>query len=244
MKCLYILILTTLCFSVHQETYAEIRNGYANDLIIVEKKLRIFNEFGQGFLRNDQRKKLEKLLKTTHTKAEKLKENYAKTQNLLEDLRMIAPSLYNEINTIKDHEGNDTHVYVKVVKDLGPYFLGINNVAQSTSNPHVYTSEYGDHSVSVMVIYPSAFKALKILVHELGHVRYQVPHLASYSAYHRRVYQSPSFKGKAIGHLSTDPSHQSVTETMSFFYKSWKQYYRERKKLTRIRPRKMISQKK
>lgn len=173
MKCLYILILTTLCLGVHQETYAEIRNGYVNDLIIVEKQIRVFKEFHQGVLRNTHRERLEKLLKTTRIKAEKLEENYAKTKGLLEDLRKIAPSLYNEISNIKDHEGNDTHVYIKVVKDLGPYFLGINNVTQSTSNPHVYTSEYGDHTVSVMVIYPSAFKALKILVHELGHVRYQ-----------------------------------------------------------------------
>lgn len=229
MKCLYILLLITLCFGVHQKSYAAIRNGYAKELNVIEKKIGIFNELGQGYLGNDQRKKLEKLLRTIHNEAKKIKNNYAKTQHLLEDLRMIVPSLYNEISNLKDHEGNITHVYIKVVEDLGPDFLGINNVAQSTANPHAYTSEYGDHTVSVMVTYPSAFKALKILVHELGHVRYQVPHLASYIAYHKSVYQNPNFKGKEIGHLSTDPSHQSVIETMSSFYKSWKQHYRERK---------------
>jgi len=77
-----------------------------------------------------------------------------------------------------------------------------------------YLSEYGAFTVSVKIwIVP---KALLVLSHELGHVKYQIPNLASYMNYHKKCYKEVS---NYIGHNADDPSGNTAIETEKLFRK-------------------------
>jgi hypothetical protein len=191
-----------------------------------------------------QQERLSKWQEIILEKVRQVLKNRAKTQQLIEMLREIDPLLYHEINTIKDREGNDTHVYIKAVDEIGPGIFGVTNLEQSADNPNVYTSEYGNYTVSVSLVYKfSRFPrvALNILVHELGHVRYQVPHLSSYCAFYERFYQNQYYEGIQIGHHPNDPNHKSVTKTMKAFKKSWWAYKSERKLMAKSKSQKTLA---
>jgi hypothetical protein len=53
-------------------------------------------------------------------------------------------------------------------------------------------------------------------VHELAHVKYQVPNLASYVNYFQEHYQGVQKNG-VFGHLNDDPSNQSVISELNAF---------------------------
>jgi hypothetical protein len=155
---------------------------------------------------------------------------------LIEQFRSIDPDLYHEINTIKDCEGNETDVYIKVVDKLSPGLDGATNVAHSLGNPNVYNSEYGDYSVSVKIASLNQISALRTLVHELGHVRYQVPHLAAYTTYYKQAYQDSS----RIGHYPNDPSYQSVKATLLSFIDACRENNREMRWMAQNKYRKIL----
>jgi len=240
MKRIFIITLAIVCLGVNQQTYAKIRNGYQQELKAVQLKLDYFYAMDKGTLSKAQRTKLKKRLKITYSKAASIQKNHAKTHALIEMLRLIDPELYYEINSIKDSEGNETDVYVKVVDNLGPIIEGTTNLGHSLDNPNVYNSEYGDHTVSVRIARVNPRTDLLNLVHELGHVRYQVPHLAEYTEYYKKVYQKRYYKGIEFGHLPGDPSNQSVKETLKTFYYSRREYNRETKELARHTSLKML----
>jgi len=234
MKRFCIITLAIVCLGIHPLLHAEIRNGYEDTVKKAEKYLQNLKEI--AFLEknyNDiQQERLNKWEEFVFAKVAQLRKNRDKTQELIDMLREIDPLLYHEINSIKDSEGNDTHVYIKVVDEIGPGIFGVTNLKQSVDNPNVYTSEYGDYTVSVTLVYkfsrfPKA--ALRILVHELGHVRYQVPHLSDYCEYFNKVYQNQYFEGIRFGHYPNDLSHQSVIQTLEAFKSSWREYKREEK---------------
>ncbi len=231
MKRLFMLTLAILCLGVTKNIYAKIRNGYNEEIKKTEKYIRNLNEIAKEVLNTAQRERLTTLLKTGYATAEKLRENHTKTQELITMLRTVDAGLYDEINTIKDREGNETDVYVKVVDRLEQDLGGATNLSQSVENPNVYTSEYGDYSVSVRVVYPSLEEALRILVHELGHVRYQVPHLAVYCKYYKQYYRHSHSNSNNIGHDPHDPSNLSVKKTLKTFKESLRRYKKERKNL-------------
>lgn len=241
MKRLCILTLAILCLGVNRNSYAEIRNGYDEEIKKTEKYIRNLNEIAKEVLNTAQREKLNKLLIATHTKAEKLRKLHASTQELIEMLRTIAPGLYEEINTIRDSESNETDVYIKVVDDLGSGLRGATNLNQSVENPNVYTSEYGDYTVSVKLIITGPILPLWILVHELGHVRYLVPHLAEYWKYYKRYYQHSYSSNNNIGHDPHDPSHLSVKKTLKTFKASLRQYKNERKWMAKNKSQKILA---
>ena len=244
MKRLFILTLTIVCFGIYQESDAEIRNGYDVEVKKAAKWIHNLKEIAKKAVSPDQHDKLEKWLKAAHATADKVRKNHAKTQELIEKLKIITPRLYHEINTIKDREGNDTHVYIKVVDRLEGRLLGATNVSHSVGNPNIYSSEYGDYTVSVKVTsrFPRFSRhSLKILVHELGHVRYQVPHLTDYTAFYKNFYQNRYFEGFNNGHHPKDLSHQSVIETLNAFKKSWRENKREMKWIAQSNSLKMMA---
>ena len=226
MKRLVIIILTlaVICSRVHQKIYAKIKNGYEEKLKIAETTINNLHKIANEAETSEQQQRLKKCLETARATEKILRENYMKTQNLIEKLKSIDPKLYYRIDTIKDCEGNDTYVYIKVVNDLGPGTLAVTNLNNSVRDPNVYTSYYGDNTVSVRIYYPNQKMALRLMVHELGHVAYQVPPFASYTKFYREVYQDQYFEGKKVGHIDYDPSHKSVVKTLKAFNSSWKEY--------------------
>ncbi len=241
MKWLYIIALAILWLGVHQESYAEIRNGYEDELKKNEKYLRNLNEIAKGVLDTSQREKLSGFIQVAQINAEKLRGKYAKTQELIEKFRMIDPDLYDEIGNIKNREGNETDVYIKVVDRLRLGMLGATNVSHNADNPNVYKSEYGDYTVSVKVVDTSLIRAMLILVHELGHVRYQVPHLADYTIFYKQTYQNKYLEGIKRGHHPNDPGQETVEKTLTAFKASWWDYNKEKRREDKNKSRKTLA---
>lgn len=241
MKRLCIITLAVLCLGFCQEMYAEIRNGYEEEIIKVEKWLNQLHEIANRPLNELQREKMNKKLEEAHATVDKLRENHKKTQELIDMLRMIDPELYHEINTIQDSEGNETDVYIKVVDRLSLGMLGATNVDHSIDNPNVYSSQYGDYTVSVRIVDTNPIRAMLILVHELGHVRYQVPHLAEYIRFYKKTYQNKYLEGIKKGHHPDDPGHITIEETLIAFKASWINYNKEMKREAKIKSRKSLA---
>ncbi len=218
------IIITTLAIwmAINVTTLAEIRNGYEKEVCLAEKSMGNLTNLSEEGYSKSVRYSLEERRRDTENKLEELRDYYRKTQILINKLLKVDPALYHEVNTIKNYEGDETDVYVKIVEDLGETYLGITNLEQSSQNPHVHSSEYGDYTVSVMVVRTHINKALKILAHEFGHVRYQVPNLASYMKYYQETYQHQYFDDREAGHWITDPSHLSVIATLKSFGESFK----------------------
>jgi len=230
MKTLLIITLTLLFILNIRETKAEIRNGYEQDLVASQQQLINLKYLKKKETDKKKLKVLSKWLKEANKLSNKIKHYHQLTQELLENFRAIDPDLFYEINTIEDREGNETHVYVKLVEKLKPPLLGATNFDYAYDNLNIHRSEYGEYSVSVKIAYSSYKENLKILAHELGHVRYQIPNLSSYITFYNDNYDGSV---KIIGHLPNDPSHQSVMETLKSFNRSYGRFYKMNKKANR-----------
>ena len=234
MKHLLILSLSIILIGCSQKIHAEIKNGYEQKLKKAEDVINNIDSLIKVNKNTDEIAYLKKWMEFARQTEENLRENYLNTQKLITSLRVIDPELYYEINEIKDKEGNYTDVYIKAVDRLGfQGLLGTTNISQSNENPNIYRSSYGDTTVCVKVVYRKFKEALQILAHELGHVRYQVPNLASYIMFYRKNYSKNCLDGIDVGHLPTDPSHRSVKETMKNFYKRRIAYKKEMKQMAK-----------
>jgi hypothetical protein len=169
------LALLTMCFNLSS---AKIKNGYALQVEYARESLKALQTllYETPEVSNAQRKVAEARIKTLV--------NYISYFELTEDLllqfRIVAPDLYNEIDSVKDRQGRPTDVFVKFIAPEQAKVLawGITNINFVPEDPDMYKSEYGNGTVSVKVWIVS--KALLVLAHEFGHIKYQVPNLANY----------------------------------------------------------------
>jgi hypothetical protein len=214
-SCVYSIILFISCHS----SRCELKNGYGKDILIAKESLKGLTTMliEDKTLSGIQRKKIE-------SKIEILVEHisfYDLTENLLSQFKIIAPSLYGEIDTISDRRGRPVHVYVKFVPVDATKIKawGLTYIDQAENDKDAYRSEYGALTVSVKIwIVP---KALIVLSHELGHVKYQIPNLATYVDFHKKCYTGePS---NFIGHHPGDPSGTSANAFEKLFRKEY--YY-------------------
>lgn len=128
------------------------------------------------------------------------------TEQLLSQFRLISPDLYTTIDKLMDRRGRNVDVYVRFVPDglLSPGVAGESNIEQDKNDPHLYRSEYGPGTVSVVI--QSGRKSLLILAHEFGHVKYQVENLAEYFDYYKKHYRPKQSEAKSLGHHDNDQS--------------------------------------
>ena len=140
---------------------------------------------------------------------------YQRTEAIIKNFKRISPELLSDADNVKDAEGNITDVYVSAVYHMGSRdgVLGVTNLGYSNRNRRIYASRFGDKTVEIKV--NAGPKATTLLAHEIGHVLYQVPNLASYIGFYQKAYGP---KGGKRGHRPDDPSHQSVVRTMNKFY--------------------------
>jgi hypothetical protein len=211
--CLHFFILLLSC----NYGLAEIKNGYEKDILIMKESLKSLTNIliENKNLSGIQRRKIE-------SKAETLVNHisfYDLTENLLNQFKIIAPRLYAEIDTVSDRKGRPVHVYVRFVpvdatkvKAWGTTYLN-----QVENDKDAYLSEYGELTVSIKIwIVP---KALLVLSHELGHVKYQIPNLASYMDFHKKYYKCKL--SNCIGHHPHDPSGKTAVQTEKLFQKEY-----------------------
>lgn len=146
--------------------------------------------------------------------------HYELTENLLNQFRIIAPQLYSQVDTISDRLGRPVDVYVKFVQegetDIKAW--GTTYVNQMKNDQDAYLSEYGPFTVSVKIWIVA--NALLVLSHELGHVKHQVPNLASYVKYHWEHYGNYQ-QATYIGHATGDLSGKSANQFAHIFKKDY-----------------------
>ena len=210
-------LLFIIFFMSCNTSLCEIRNGYEKDILILKESLKNLTEIliEDKDLTGIQRRKIESSVETlvNHISF------YDLTENLLNQFKIIAPRLYAEIDTISDRKGRPVHVYVKFVPVDATKVKawGITYLNQVENDKDAYLSEYGELTVSIKIwIVP---KALQVLSHELGHVKYQIPNLASYIDFHKKCYKGEL--SNFIGHHPHDPSGKTAVQTEKLFRKEY-----------------------
>lgn len=130
------------------------------------------------------------------------------TEMLLRQFREIAPALYLQVDTIRDKKGRKVDVYIRFVPSHknAEGTIASTNLNHLKNDKHGYVSEYGPLTVSIRIL--AVKHSLRILAHELGHVRYQVTNLASYLDFFSRNYADHHSRSAYLGHKPNDPSGQ------------------------------------
>lgn len=188
--------------------FSEIKNGYEKDILITRKSLKNLRNVlvETREIQSVQKKKIELKINSLVNYIS----YYELTENLLSQFKIIAPGLYNEIDTIKDRMGRPVDVYVKFVPidHASVKAWGTTYISQLENDPDAYLSEYGEFTVSVKVWIVA--EALMVLSHEFGHVKYQVLNLSSYVKFYKDHYPvNPEFPNY-MGHDPGDPSGKSA----------------------------------
>lgn len=195
--------------------FAQIKNGYGSEIKGIRESLHSLNTL----LIEDADLSLYQKVEIKD-KIDKLIDYIAYfelTEELLVQFRAIAPGMYNEIDTIKSCTGQNVTVFVKFVseKEMQRCAAGTTNLSHHEKDKNIYQSEYGLSTVSVKIA--SEKKSLLLLAHEFGHVKYQVPNLASYAEFYSAYYQNGVFNSNYIGHNSNDLSGQKAIEYENIF---------------------------
>lgn len=210
-------------------SFAEIKNGFEKDLKKAHQAIANLKILMDEAKDDDTTlARLNTSYNSIKIRLDDLMKNFMATEDLIHALLVIHPSLYNEINRIKDYSGNNTDVYIRVLPEdqMKVSHFGTTNLTHAEDDVHTYQSIYGPGSVSVIVRQAAKYQLLRLLVHELGHVKYQVPNLASYMNYFNAKYEYTK-QDDAFGHKPDDPSNKSVNDELGRFM----MVYGERKHL-------------
>ena len=214
----YSLFVTALVLTFNHAS-GKIRNGYEREIQNVTRSLNCLHEI----LRNNP----DLSLQEKRSVRAKIKSHmdyvayYEITENLLNEFRSVAPEMYQQIETIKDRMGRTTDVYVKLIpkNDTKVKAAGTTGLAYAKGDYNAYHSEYGLGTVSIKIWIVT--KALWVLAHEFGHVKYQVPNLRDYITYYRYNYSNLPYDANHIGHQTQDPSGKSAL----CFEKQFRRHY-------------------
>lgn len=195
--------------------FAQIKNGYEQDIKGIKASLiSLTNILSSGA---DMSLSQKHQIRANITKLSEFVMYYQLTEELLDQFVLIAPELYTSIDSIKDSRGRRVTVYVRFASELemqnGAH--GTTNLNQNEQDESLYSSEYGDGTVSVKIA--SVTKSLTLLAHEFGHVFYQVRNLETYAIHYASWYQNETFNSKYIGHNSNDQSGRMALEYEKLF---------------------------
>ncbi len=196
--------------------FFDIKNGYADELYQWEHQIKGLKQaINSQKTTPSQKSSLLKVLRYSQKYGQQLQHDYHLTEQTIVRFQKVDPELYDSVSNVRDHQGNLTHVYVKVIAGFGETNgqYGTTNLNQNPANKHEYISCYGEHSVMVKVA--AGPRALILLAHEFGHVLYQVPNLASYTEYYHQHYTDDDDPNR--GHLPQDPSNLTVHRVLKRF---------------------------
>jgi hypothetical protein len=217
-SCLYVLLFGLTCHAV----FGEIKNGYEKNISGSKQSLTVLRKqlADDGNITAAHRRKIQSTIETLVNHIA----YYDLTEGLLSQFKTIVPELYAQIDTIRDRLGRPVDVYIKFVPvdatDVKAW--GLTYIDQASDDKDAYKSEYGKFTVSVEVWVVR--RALLVLAHELGHVKYQVPNLASYCDFYKANYDNPLTKN--YGHSFDDPSGKWATEFGKTFQRKYAEFLR------------------
>lgn len=201
-------------------TVAKIRNGYEPERQLACSSLDILKEL---LTKNKYILPAERYRIETRIKDLQLFLAYADlTDALINQFRIIAPELFQEIEELQDRRRRRVDVYVRIVPqfDTDVKAAGTTYMEQSESDPDMHISRYGKLTVSVNIWLVN--NVLQVLSHELGHVKFQVANLASYIQYHKKHYSiNPS---NYMGHHASDSSGMKAMEFERRFALHYRKY--------------------
>jgi hypothetical protein len=222
MKTNFIFIaLFVLSFS---QLFGKIRNGYETELLDAKESLRILTslllEDRRASYANKQRIKSEIENLVNHISC------YELTQELLYQFRNVSPGMCTEIDNIKDKRGRSTDVYVRfITKNQSKLpFRAASFFGQASVDEDANLSRYGEYSVAVEICITE--KSLLLLSHELGHVKYIVPNLASFHIFYNKNYVTGNIAYHHMGHGPRDQSGKYAEAFEKKFCKDYKFYLR------------------
>ena len=216
--CIYFMV-----FVLSLNAPCEIKNGYEKDISSARRSLQRLNELlsTNKEIAPSQRRNI----KTKIDVLVNLIACYELTANLLTQFKIISPDLYSQIDTITDRQRRRTDVYVKLIPREQALIqaAGLTQIDQVVGDNDAYFSEYGERTVSVRIWITT--KAIFVLAHELGHVKYLVPNLASYVVYHREEYGSEFSGSNYIGHEPGDLSGREAEISERKFKADYSNYW-------------------
>lgn len=223
MKTICVILAITLF--ADDALFGKIRNGYTLEISSVSASLRALTKMlaEESTLTHAQRRVMEKRIK-------ELSEYilyYELTAQMLSQFKIIAPGLYNTIDSLRDTKGRPTDVYIRFIPESRARVQawGVTNIATMNEDPDGYRSEFGDHTVSIKVW--TVNRSLLVLAHEMGHVKYQVDHLASYFEYYKDTYPPHTSDPNNIGHALGDPSGGSAIDFERVFKENFFRYWKK-----------------
>jgi hypothetical protein len=200
-----VIVLYVLSFSL---LFGRIRNGYEPQLQSTKISLQKLNLL----LLEDKDMSLAQRLRVK-TKIENLINYiscYELTEEVIRQLKIVTPYIYIEIDCLKDRKGRPTDVYMKLIpKEKSRMQLkAASFFKQMPMDEDANLSEYGAYSVSIDIWIVD--NALFLLSHELGHINYIVPNLATYSKFYEKHYPKSKVNISYIGHEPYDQSGKSA----------------------------------
>jgi len=212
--CLRILMFMLTCHAV----FGEIKNGYEKNISGTKQSLTILRAslLDEENMPPAQRRKIQSTIATLVDHVA----YYDLTEGLLSQFKTIVPELYAQIDTIRDRLGRPVDVYIKFIPADATSIKawGLTFMDQSSDDKDAYQSEYGKFTVSVKVWIVR--RSLLVLAHELGHVKYQVPNLASYLEFHKNHYTNMPAR-TSMGHDIDDPSGKWASQFGKTFQKKY-----------------------
>ena len=222
----YCLLFTVFILTM-SNVFGKIKNGYEKDILQTRESLKRYSALlhASNNLTSYQRRKIEHRIDSLVSDIS----NYELTANLLEQFKVISPALYNEIDTLKDSRGKNVKVYVKFIPrvDAKIDVWGVTCMSPLGNDKEAYGSEYGKSTVSIKIWI--ANNALVVLAHELGHVKYQIPHFSTYMKYYRENYALNMDPAYTLGHSPDDLSGKSAAQYVKRFRKEYSYFLKMRK---------------
>src|SRR5687767_1072923 len=103
----YCILFPILCIALN--VFGEIKNGYETELFSIQESLRNLTR-----IISEKKDLLPSARRAIESKIELLINSISYcelTENLLSQFKIIAPDLYNEIDTIEDRNGRAVHVF-------------------------------------------------------------------------------------------------------------------------------------
>jgi hypothetical protein len=218
------LLIASLLLLILSNLFGEVKNGYEENIPHMKLSLQSLKNilFNDQNLSADQKRKIKERIKSIVNYIV----YYEITDAMLKQFRGISPDLYNEIDTLKDSKGRIIDVYVKFIpKEQAQYQAeGIAAFTQEANDLNSCSSEYGAGSVSVNIWIWN--KALLVLAHEFGHIKYLVPNLTSYVKFYQKKYPT-RVSDSVLGHSSGDPSGKMAWMFEARFRESYGRYLKQ-----------------
>jgi hypothetical protein len=218
-----------------QEIIGEIKNGYETIIAEVIEELQFKIQLQNGNIHHldssaewDLLNGAQKaLVKAKIRELKKMLGYYQLTNSVINEFKTICPEIFDEVNNIKNYKNQEVDVYISVVPADHEirYLSGATYISKDPDNEHICVSEYGKNTVSVKIC--AIRPALKVLAHELGHVKFIIPNLKRYIDYCETRYHQKCSNKITFNHQAADMGCKCVFEYEKIFKIAYKAHLKQ-----------------